>query len=56
VPDMDTLGYALCLRWAWLARVVPCRAWTALPCKGDRIEQALFDASVSVVVGSGEST
>jgi hypothetical protein len=35
---------ALCaLRWSWLARV-------------DSIEQALFEASVTVAVGSGEST
>jgi hypothetical protein len=56
VADMDMLGYTLCLCWAWLARVVPCHAWTTLPCKGDRKEQALFDALVFVVVGSDEST
>jgi hypothetical protein len=56
VPDLAMLGHVLCLQWAWLARIDPSRSWSALPNKGDKIEQALFEASTSVVVGFGKDT
>jgi hypothetical protein len=56
VPDLTTLGHALCLCWAWFARVDPNRSWSALPNHGDKIEKAIFEASTSVMVGSGNDT
>jgi hypothetical protein len=56
VLDLATLGHALHLRWAWLARVYPNRSWSALPSHGDKIEKVMFEASTSVTVGSGNDT
>jgi hypothetical protein len=56
VPDLAMLGHALHLRWAWLAHDDPSRSWSTLPSKGDKVEQALFEASASVIVGSGVDT
>jgi hypothetical protein len=56
VLDLDRLGHALRLRCAWLTRVDPSRSWAALPHQEDKIEQVMFQASTSVVVGSGTDT
>jgi hypothetical protein len=56
VLDLNTLGYALRMRWEWLARVDPSRAWTALPVKPERVIQAMFEASTSMLLGNGRHT
>ena len=43
-------------RWLWLQRTEDDRAWTALPIKIEPGVQALFNASVTVVVGNGSRT
>jgi hypothetical protein len=53
VLDLATLGYALWLRWKWLARTGLERLWVALPHKNDPIVHAMFEASTSVQVGNG---
>jgi hypothetical protein len=53
VLDLATLGYALWLRWKWLARTDLERLWVALPHKNDPIVHAMFEASTSVQVGNG---
>jgi hypothetical protein len=61
VLDLETLGYALRLRWSWLARVDPDRISSLLAVgaasnKEDRIIKAMFQASTSVQIGNGART
>jgi hypothetical protein len=42
VLDLGTFGYALRMRWEWLARTDPSRMWVSVPYKSERIVQALF--------------
>jgi hypothetical protein len=50
VLDLTTLGYALRLRWEWLARTEPRRLWTQLPSCAKRIVRAMFEVSVIVQI------
>jgi hypothetical protein len=61
ILDLTTLGYALHLHWAWLARVDPYQI-SSLPIiqrpsinKEERIIQAMFKSSTMVQVGNGAS-
>jgi hypothetical protein len=56
VMDLDALGHALCLRWAWIACTDLSRAWSALPIMTGKVERAMFDASTSVAMGCGSMT
>ena len=56
IVDLKLSGFALRVRWLWLLRTEDDRAWSALPIKIELEVQALFDASVTVAVGSGERT
>jgi hypothetical protein len=50
-------GYALRLiRWEWQARTAPDKSWTSIAAKPEKAVQAMFDASVTVEVGSGQRT
>jgi hypothetical protein len=53
VTDLTKMGYALRLRWEWLAREDPDRSWALLPSKPENITQSMFAVSVSVAVGDG---
>jgi hypothetical protein len=53
VLDLTTLGYALRLRWEWLARTEPQHLWTQLPSHAERIVRAMFEVSVTVQLGDG---
>jgi hypothetical protein len=53
VVDLATMGYALRMRWEWLARVDPSQAWSALSSKPELAARVLFDTSTSVEVGNG---
>jgi hypothetical protein len=46
------MGYALRLRWEWLARTDPQRLWFPLPCREERIVHAIFQALVTVQIGN----
>jgi hypothetical protein len=43
VLDLTTLGYALRLRWEWLACTEPDRLWAKLPSRSERIVKATFE-------------
>jgi hypothetical protein len=53
---LATLGYALRLRWTCLESTEPGRLWVSLPCKHDKIIQAMFHTSVTVQVGNRSRT
>jgi hypothetical protein len=48
VLDLTTLGYALRMHWAWLARTDLGQSWSALPTKDERLVRAMFEASTIV--------
>jgi hypothetical protein len=52
---MHPLGVALRVRWLWLLKTDPSRAWTSLPCMLDILTTMLFEASVELRLGNGES-
>jgi hypothetical protein len=54
VVDMRLMGVALRVRWLWLLKTDPARAWTSLPCVADSLSMALFEASVELWLGNGE--
>lgn len=56
VIDLCFFGFALRLRWVWLARVEPQRCWANLPSKSEKMVTAMCTASLSVIVGDGAST
>jgi hypothetical protein len=47
------MGYALRMRWEWLARTQPERIWNASCAKQELAVRAMFDASVHVQIGNG---
>jgi len=55
VPDLKIVGFALRLRWEWLRRTDTAANWSLLPSKPERQVSAMFDASVSVILGDGSS-
>jgi hypothetical protein len=56
VLDLRYFGYALRLRWEWLARTQPDCCWAKLPSKTEKAVAAMRDASMSIKVGNGENT
>jgi hypothetical protein len=54
--DLHFFGYALRLRWKWLARTNQNSCWASLPSPRERMVDAMCDASLSVVVGDGANT
>lgn len=53
--DLRLFGFALRMRWEWLARVEPDRGWVRLPAKKEKVVTAMFDASCVVRLGEGTS-
>jgi hypothetical protein len=53
VIDLRFFGFALRLRWKWLARTNQNSCWASLPSPRERLVDAMCDASLSVVVGDG---
>jgi hypothetical protein len=53
---LNTMGYAMRLRWGWLARTDPSRTWTALLTNAERVVRAMFEASTTVHVGDDRNT
>jgi hypothetical protein len=51
VIDLNTLGYALRMRWEWLAFVEPSQSWIALLAKPVRVVRAMFKVSMLVLIG-----
>ena len=50
---LHIFGFALRLRWEWLARTEPERCWTFLPSKCEKQVSAMNAVSMSVVLGDG---
>jgi hypothetical protein len=55
VLDLRFFGFALRLRWEWLARKEPQRCWDNLPLRTEKNVAAMFAVGLSVVVGDGTS-
>lgn len=53
VPDLCPFGYALRLRWNWLARTQTNSCWARLPVPKETIVEAMCSASLSVIIGNG---
>ena len=53
LPDLAVQGFALRMRWLWLKRTDPNRPWSSLPETSDKVVQAMFNVSLTVVVGDG---
>lgn len=56
ITDLHTAGLALKLRWLWLKRTDRNRPWSALPLECKKEVQAMFDASIEIMVGDGNDT
>jgi hypothetical protein len=54
VMDLRLMGVTMRVRWLWLLKTDPARAWTSLPCTVDSLSTMLFDASVELQLGNGE--
>jgi hypothetical protein len=55
VLDLRLLDLALRVRWLWLERVDPTRPWAAFPVGVDKMTSAFFKASISLVLGDGNT-
>jgi len=53
---LETMGWALRIRWLWQQRTDPSKPWVGLPIQIPRIAQALFDVAIESLVGNGEGT
>lgn len=56
VIDLRVFGFALRLRWEWLARAEPDRCWTSLPYTMEKCVAAMLAISLKVEIGDGAST
>jgi hypothetical protein len=56
VLDLRRAGVALRARWEWKCRVDHSINWSSLPRNKDKLVTAVFKASTTSTVGSGEST
>lgn len=54
IPNIRLQGLALRLRWEWLRRTDPDRAWCSLPETPDPVSQQLFAASINCSAGDGQ--
>lgn len=53
VLDLQFFGFALCLRWEWLARAELGHCWMSLQSRTETLITAMAAVSMSVVVGDG---
>jgi hypothetical protein len=53
IPNLQLMGFALRIRWLWLARVDSDKTWSGYNFRVDKSSQDFFDASVTVQVGDG---
>ncbi|WVZ76358.1 hypothetical protein U9M48_024338 [Paspalum notatum var. saurae] len=56
ILNLETMGWALRIRWLWLQKTNAARPWEGLPVNVPRNAQALFAAAIQVAVGSGKDT
>ena len=53
VLDLHFFGFALRLRWEWLARTSSSAGWASLPHRSEKIVATMAGASMTVSVGNG---
>ncbi|WVZ50728.1 hypothetical protein U9M48_001955 [Paspalum notatum var. saurae] len=56
ILNLETMGWALRIRWLWLQKTDSARPWEGLPIQVPRNAQALFAATLHIKVGNGEDT
>lgn len=56
IHNLETLGWALRIRWLWLEKTDASRPWAGLPVQVPHNPHALFGAAVESNVGNGETT
>jgi len=56
ISDLQNMGYALQLRWLWLQKTDPEKAWAIIPIKASSKVQSFFEVAVEIVVGNGKNT
>ncbi|KAG2628069.1 hypothetical protein PVAP13_3KG315327 [Panicum virgatum] len=56
ISNLQNLGYALKLRWLWLQKTEPNKAWAFFPIQAQAQVQAFFNMAVKTVVGNGKNT
>ena len=54
ISNHQNLGWALKLRWLWLQKIEPNKAWTFFPIQAQSQVQAFFALAVETVVGNGK--
>jgi hypothetical protein len=53
IPNLLLMGFALRLRWLWLARVDVDKTWLGYSFRVDKASQEFFDTSITMQVGDG---
>ena len=53
ISDLQNLGWVLKLKWLWLQKIEPEKAWAFFPIQAQSQVQALFALAVETVVGNG---
>ena len=56
ISHFQFLGWALRMRWLWLQKTEPGKAWAFLSVKGQPQVKAFFAAAVATVAGNGKNT
>jgi len=52
----SALGWALKLRWLWLQKTEPEKAWSFFPIQAQHQVQSFFAMAVKTVIGNGKNT
>ena len=56
ISDLQKLGWALKLRWLWLQKTEPEKAWSFFPIQAQHQVQSFFAMAVKTVIGNGKNT
>jgi hypothetical protein len=56
ISSLKELGWALRMRWLWLAKTDPNRPWSALPIQVPNKCQAFFSIAMETEIGDGTNT
>ena len=55
ISDLPKLGWALKLRWLWLQKTEPEKAWSFFPIQAQHQVQSFFAMDVKTVIGNGKT-